>query len=139
MAIQPHGHEAMKTKTFELEGLCCVCCAEDVERALRAQTVITSAKVGYLQGVATVTYREDAGHMGMDHDMSDPKMARAMEVDMRNRFWLALVLTIPTLLYSPLFTQFFGIRLPAPIDPNWIMLILSTPVVWWAGWMFISG
>jgi Cu2+-exporting ATPase len=80
-----------------------------------------------------------AGHVGMDHDMSDPKMARAMEADMRNRFFVALVLTIPTLLYSPLFTQFFGIKLPAPVDPNWIMFVLSTPVVWWAGWIFISG
>ena len=80
-----------------------------------------------------------AGHGGMDHDMSDPKMARAMEADMRNRFWVALVLTIPTLLYSPLFTQFFNVRLPAPIDPNWIMFVLSTPVVWWSGWIFIAG
>lgn len=79
------------------------------------------------------------GHGGMDHDMSDPKMARAMELDMRNRFFVALLLTIPTLLYSPLFTQFFNFRLPAPVDPNWIMFVLSTPVVWWSGWIFISG
>jgi Cu2+-exporting ATPase len=78
-------------------------------------------------------------HGGMDHDMSDPKMARAMEMDMRNRFFVALLLTIPTLLYSPLFTQFFGVKLPAPVDPNWIMFVLSTPVVWWSGWIFISG
>ena len=29
------------------------------------------------------------------HDMSDPAMARAMEADMRRRFWVALVFTIP--------------------------------------------
>src|SRR5207244_3253891 len=80
-----------------------------------------------------------AAHAGMAHDMSDPKMARAMEADMRNRFWVALALTIPTLLYSPLFTQFFNVRLPAPVDPNWIMFVLSTPVVWWPGWIFIAG
>jgi len=82
---------------------------------------------------------EGMAHMGMDHDMSDPKMARAMEADMRNRFFVALVLTIPTVLYSPLFTRFFNVKLPAPVDPNWIMFVLSTPVVWWAGWIFISG
>ncbi len=43
-----------------------------------------------------------AAHGGMDHDMSDPKMAKAMEADMRNRFVAALLLTIPTVLYSPL-------------------------------------
>jgi cation transport ATPase len=30
-------------------------------------------------------HREAASHGGMDHDMSDPKMAKAMELDMRNR------------------------------------------------------
>jgi Cu2+-exporting ATPase len=81
-----------------------------------------------------------ASHAGMDHDMSDPTMAKSMEADMRRRFWVALVLAIPTVLYSPLVTDFFNIELPTgPFDPNWIMLVLSTPVVWWAGWIFIGG
>ena len=29
-------------------------------------------------------HKEAASHAGMDHDMSDPKMAKAMETDMRN-------------------------------------------------------
>ena len=41
-------------------------------------------------------------HGGMGHDMSDPAMAAAMERDMRNSFFVALLLTIPTVLYSPL-------------------------------------
>ncbi len=32
-------------------------------------------------------------HSMMGHDMSDPAMARAMEADMRNRFFVSLVLT----------------------------------------------
>lgn len=82
---------------------------------------------------------EHAEHAGMNHDMSDPKMAQAMEADMRRRFFVALLLTIPMLLYSPLFTGFFKVQLPAPVDPNWIMFVLSTPVVWWSGWIFIAG
>ena len=84
-------------------------------------------------------HHEAKGHAGMDHDMSDPKMARAMEKDMRNRFLVALVLTIPTILYSPLGSDFFGLDLPSGIGKNWIALILSTPVVWWAGCIFIGG
>jgi Cu2+-exporting ATPase len=81
-----------------------------------------------------------SGHAGMDHDMSDPKMAKAMETDMRNRFFVALALTIPTVLYSPLGYDFLGIDLPtAGVNANWIALITSTPVVWWAGWVFIGG
>jgi cation transport ATPase len=75
----------------------------------------------------------------MDHDMSDPKMARAMERDMRKRFFVALALAIPTVLYSPLGTDFFGIDLPSGIGRNWRAFIFSTPVVLWAGWIFIGG
>jgi hypothetical protein len=39
---------------------------------------------------------------GMDHDMSDPAMAAAMERDMRNPFLVALALTIPVIIFSPL-------------------------------------
>jgi Cu2+-exporting ATPase len=85
-------------------------------------------------------HKEAASHAGMDHDMSDPKMAKAMETDMRNRFFVALFLTIPTILYSPIGHDFLGVDLPtAGIDSNWIALVTSTPVVWWAGWIFIGG
>ena len=79
------------------------------------------------------------GHAGMGHDMSDPRMAKAMEADMRNRFFLALLLTLPTILFSPLATNTFDLELAGGRTANWIMLALSTPVVWWAGWPFIGG
>jgi Cu2+-exporting ATPase len=77
----------------------------------------------------------------MEHDMSDPAMARAMEADMRTRFFVSLVLTIPVVLYSPLGTSLFRLHLPTPfgISPNWVLLVLATPVVWWGGWIFHSG
>ncbi len=84
-------------------------------------------------------HHEAKGHAGMDHDVSDPRMAKAMERDMRNRFFVALVLTVPTVLYSPLGTDVFNLDLPSGIPRNWLMFILSTPVVWWAGWIFIGG
>jgi Cu2+-exporting ATPase len=80
-----------------------------------------------------------AEHGGMSHDMSDPRMARAMERDMRNRFFVALALTVPTLLFSSLAHSTFHIRLADQQPSNWLMLLFSTPVVWWAGWPFIGG
>ncbi len=79
-------------------------------------------------------------HGGM-HDMSDPAMARAMEADMRRRFFVALVLTIPIVLYSSLGVTLFHLRLPTPfgVHPNWLLFVLTTPVVLWAGWVFHSG
>jgi Cu2+-exporting ATPase len=81
-----------------------------------------------------------AGH-AMGHDMSDPAMARAMEADMRRRFWVALAITIPIVLYSSLGTDVLRVHLPVPfgLPRNWLLLLLTTPVVWWAGWIFHSG
>ncbi len=76
-----------------------------------------------------------------DHDamMTDPRMARFMEADMRARFWWSLVLTLPAVLYSPLGANLLGVRLPAPVPVNWILFVLSTPVVFWTGSIFITG
>ena len=82
---------------------------------------------------------EGAGHGAMGHDMSNPRMAKAMEADMRNRFFVALALTIPTVLLSPLAANIFGIELADMRTANRLMLVFSTPVVWWAGWPFIGG
>ena len=46
--------------------------------------------------------------------MSDPRMAAAMERDMRNRFLVSFLLTIPVILYSELGETIFGDMPPAP-------------------------
>jgi Cu2+-exporting ATPase len=80
------------------------------------------------------------GHGGMDHNMSDPSTAAAMERDMRNRFFVALVLTIPVIVFSPLGYNTFAIRpVHSETVRNAIALVLSTPVLWYAGWIFIGG
>jgi P-type Cu2+ transporter len=59
---------------------------------------------------------------------------------MRTKFFIALPLTILTVLYAPLGINLLGLQLPTfGLDMNVIMLVLSTPVVWYCGWMFISG
>ncbi len=80
------------------------------------------------------------GDGGMSHDMSDPALAAAMERDLRDRFLLALVLTIPIVLLSPVGESWFGLELIESLDVrNWLMLALSAPVVWYAGWVFLGG
>lgn len=79
-------------------------------------------------------------HAGMGYDMSAPDMAGDMARDMRNRFFLAPALTIPVFLLSDIDYDGFGIHLVTSLGPrNWLMGALSTPVVWWAGWIFIGG
>jgi len=109
-----------------------------MEHAQQIGTVPTAEVEQYVDHAA-MEHGSGGHHGGMSHDMSDPAMAAAMENDMRNRFLVALILTIPTVLYSPLGRNFFGVNLPAPIPAAWIMLLLATPVVFWSGWIFISG
>ncbi len=76
-----------------------------------------------------------------DHEamMADPRMAAFMERDMRRRFLWSLVLTVPAVLYSPLGRTLLRLRLPQPIPANWILVLLTTPVVFWTGSIFIAG
>lgn len=83
---------------------------------------------------------EDRRHDDMGHDMSDPTMAADMERDMRTRFYVALLFTIPVVLISPVAVNTFGLELISSMTvANILMLVLTVPVVWWAGWIFIGG
>lgn len=77
----------------------------------------------------------------MDHEaaMTNPAMAKKMEADMRRRFWISFLLSIPIFLYSPVGINIFKLNLPTPIPVNWLLLILTTPIVFWAGSIFITG
>ncbi|MBP2647841.1 MAG: putative cation-transporting ATPase, partial [Gemmatimonadetes bacterium] len=80
-----------------------------------------------------------AGEPHHDHAsmMADPAMAATMERDMRRRFWVALAFTIPVTLLAG---HIPGVpMLVHPPLAHWLELALSMPVVWWAGWIFISG
>src|SRR3989344_4855404 len=66
-----------------------------------------------------------------DHEtaMTNPQMAKKMEADMRRRFLVSLLLSIPIILYSPVAINFFNLNLPSPIPVNWLLLILTAPIV----------
>jgi len=93
--------------------------------------------------------KKDDAHAGhdikkmshMDHEaaMTNPQMAKKMEQDMRRRFLISFLLSIPIFLYSPVGTNILGIALPSPIPINWLLLILTTPIVFWTGSIFITG
>ncbi len=78
-------------------------------------------------------------HMDHESAMTNPAMAKKMEADMRRRFWISFLLSIPIFLYSPVGVNFFKLDLPTPIPINWLLLILTTPIVFWTGSIFITG
>ncbi|MGH2377975.1 MAG: copper-translocating P-type ATPase [Candidatus Limnocylindria bacterium] len=103
---------------------------------------LPQAQVSSHEHVHEATQKTEAhgGHEAMGHDMSDPRMAASMEADMKRRFLVALVLTVPIVALSPLGTLLLGGReVPTPIDRNWLMLAFATPVALWAGSVFHVG
>ena len=70
---------------------------------------------------------------------ADPRIAKQMEADMRRRFLISLVLSVPIFFYSPAAINLFGLKLASPIPVNWLLLILTTPIVFWTGSIFITG
>lgn len=85
---------------------------------------------------------EQAGMAHAGHDMSDPRMAAAMEADMRRRFWISLVLALPVLAYSSLGALLLGgrtLRTPFGIPADWILLAFATPIALWTSSVFHIG
>jgi Cu+-exporting ATPase len=60
--------------------------------------------------------------------------------DMRRRFWVSAVLSLPLLLIgmSDLFPAWSPTRFLPPASLNWVQLLLATPVVLWGGWPFFE-
>lgn len=76
--------------------------------------------------------------MGMDHTgLAGREMAKMMEIDIRRKFFFSLILSIPIILYSPLGEKILNVHLPQPIPATWIMLLLTTPVFFYGGWIFL--
>lgn len=67
--------------------------------------------------------------------------AAAMERDMRNRFLVSLVLTVPVFLFSHLATQILGLHLMLPfgLSDKLFGFLLTTPVVIYGAWPFYVG
>lgn len=80
------------------------------------------------------------GHVMHHHDheaaMASPEMAAFMEYDMKRRFFISLILTVPLALLAhiPYLHSIFS-----PTFNTWLGLILSTPIVFFTGSIFITG
>ena len=87
----------------------------------------------------------DAGlrspHEAMGHGGAAGMSMYAMVRDMRNRFIVAAVLSIPILLWSPIGREVLGFEVAAPfgLRDDVFSLILSLPVIFYASWIFFDG
>ncbi|MGY1743726.1 MULTISPECIES: heavy metal translocating P-type ATPase [unclassified Blastococcus] len=88
-------------------------------------------------GHAGTTPQDATGHGGHHAGMSMDAMVR----DMRNRFLVAAVLSIPILLWSPIGRDVLGFTAAAPfgLRDDVFSLVLSLPVVSYSAWIFFDG
>ena len=80
-------------------------------------------------------------HEMMGHGGHGGMSMEAMVADMRNRFLVAALFSIPILLWSPIGREVLGFELAAPFglrDDVW-SLLLSLPVIFYSCWIFFDG
>jgi P-type Cu2+ transporter len=109
----------------------------DHTRPDAARTMEHAAPEHAGQGHAGHSAQEMMGHGGHHGAGSMADMLR----DMRNRFLVAAVLSVPILLWSPIGREVLGFATPAPfgLRDDVFALILSLPVVFYSSWIFFDG
>jgi Cu2+-exporting ATPase len=84
-----------------------------------------------------MTPHDAMGHGGDHAGMSMESMSR----DMRNRFLVAALLSVPILLWSPIGREVLRFTVPAPfgLSDEMFSLLLSLPVIFYSAWIFFDG
>jgi P-type Cu2+ transporter len=80
-------------------------------------------------------------HEVMGHGGHGAMSMAAMVADMRNRFLVAAIFSVPILLWSPIGREVLGFQAAAPFglrDDVW-SLLLSLPVILYSCWIFFDG
>jgi Cu2+-exporting ATPase len=54
-------------------------------------------------------------------------------------FWIALVLSIPVLVYAELIQDLLGYTAPSFPGSSWLAPVLASVIYWYAGWVFLKG
>jgi Cu2+-exporting ATPase len=72
------------------------------------------------------------GHAGHDHSAHDPAM-------FKRKFWLSLVLTLPTLVFSRGLQDILGLGGPRFPGSDYIPAVFGVVLLVYGGWVFIKG
>jgi Cu2+-exporting ATPase len=86
-----------------------------------------------VQHVEPLHRAEMAHEMGHGAGMDLSEMAR----DMRNRFWIALIFSIPIFLYAPMGMNFIALKPPFGLDLNVWLFLLASAAILYPGWPFV--
>ncbi|HEY5564701.1 MAG TPA: heavy metal translocating P-type ATPase, partial [Rhodothermia bacterium] len=143
MESRTHKQHGLVETRLPIEGMECAACALRLERQFRRSEGVTDASVNFATNEATVTYdphsktidslREivdrtgfKVGALDSDSSAAPARSERAVHAAL-SRFLLAAVLSAPVLILS------MAPALSSVPYRSWILLVLTTPVVFIAG------
>lgn len=144
----------MKKIIFPISGMHCDSCAKNIESNLKRLKGVTSANVNFANEKATVEFNEKIVNENKiisaieklgykvirefheEHKTMDKEsMEREHEIKhMQRMFIISLIFTVPVFILS--FPEIFNVMIP---DQNIVLLILTTPIQFFVGYMFYRG
>ena len=92
-------------------------------------------------------HEEGAAHAGHDahhaeHDAQhaghDTHAGHSVAM-FRDKFWITLLLTVPTLIWGEMVPRLLGFTPPAVPGARWIPVVFRTAVYFYGGWVFVRG
>jgi Cu+-exporting ATPase len=153
-AVRDAGYEPrIERVTIPIGGIACASCIQKIEGALQALPGVLAASVNLATGKAAVEYLplrvtpadlrraiRDVGYEPLEvaeGAVDGERAAREREErTLRRKFWVGLALAVPIFLGS--FPEWFP-WVPGVLQSHWVLLLLATPVQFWAGWQFYRG
>ncbi|MBE3088427.1 MAG: HAD-IC family P-type ATPase, partial [Chloroflexi bacterium] len=152
-SIRESGYEVLQDRTtFAIGGMTCASCAAHVEEAIRSLPGVLSVQVnlaterayvdlvvGLLEEKEVIRAVEEAGYtatlVGESRDR-EVEARRREQRDLALRLWVSAALSLVILAGSML-----GMvpSFPAWLANPYLLLVLATPVQFWAGWRFYRG
>ncbi len=90
-------------------------------------------QVGHARATPAPRHGGHEGHGGHD------KHAGHSVGMFRDKFWISLLLTIPTLIWGHMLPRALGYTPPAVPGASWIAPVLGSAVFFYGGWVFIQG
>ncbi|GAB3294271.1 heavy metal translocating P-type ATPase [Parasphingorhabdus pacifica] len=110
--------------------------SDDANHEVRAGTAVLPEREEHAEVEEGRSPHEAMGHGGhAAMSMAD------MVADMRNRFLVALLFSIPIVVWSPIGSEVLGLDVPTPFGLRqdvWALL-LSLPVIFYSCWIFFDG
>ncbi len=136
-----NGSKTELTSTeLTIDGMTCAACANRIERRLGRMESVSDARVNFALARAVLEHDgslstslvtaevEALGYSVVTHD-AQPEIEEQREQDLAFRTKVALALAVPAMILSMVpGLQFSGWE--------WIVALLATPVILWAGWLF---